>query len=189
VARECAKDEGANAEVVEENGRLPALDKVREEEADGRGPPAEVCHVEVEENAGLRGRKLGRGEHANEATDDGKKGKGELDVERAVATKDRKLHALLLNDEVEDPVEGLSKPPAGSSSLVSEGVLLNLDVAEESVENVILHGHDGLDDESKNANNREGILADIDETKDEVLIRGLPVTLEHGTTEEEQKRL
>ena len=50
VVGECTKDKGTNAKVVKKGSRLPALNKVCDEEADSRSPPAEVGDVEIHQN-------------------------------------------------------------------------------------------------------------------------------------------
>jgi len=189
VSGNCAKHEGADAEMVEKDGGLPALNKVGEEETDGRNPPAEVCCVEVEHDAGLWCGKSGLQEHANQAAHDTNGGKAKLEEEGLVLAEDGELGTALLDDEVENPVDSFTEPPAGSSSLVSHSILLNIDVVKEGVENVLLDGDDSLDDEGQGGDNREGVLGDVDEAEGKILILGLPITLEHSTTKKEEKRL
>jgi len=184
-----AEYEGADAQMVEESGRLPALDKVSEEEADGGKPPAEVCCMEVERDCGFGCRKLGLQEHAKDASDDGQSNEAKLCPEGAALAEDGELKAPLLDDEVEDPVQSLAEPPASGSSLVCDCVVLHGDKVVESVENVLLSGDDSLDDECKARDDGEGELTDIDEAESEILVCGLPVALEHGTAEKEHEAL
>jgi len=86
-------------------------------------------------------------------------------------------------------VESLTEPPAGCGGLVGNSVLFDVDKAVVCVEDVLLHGHDCLDDEGERAHDREGVLAHIREAQREVLVVRSPVTLEHRTTEQEKERL
>jgi len=188
VGAERTENEGANAEVVENDRRLPALDEVAHEEGGRRNPPAQVLDVEDEHGFLISGVKGSLRNQGYEAANDGDADKDELCLEGLVATQDGKLGTALLDDEVEDPVESFADPPTNGGAFVKISILCSLDVAEESVENVVLDGDDSQYNEGHNRDNGDDVLKPIQNAVHAAFVF-LYSCDDQKTTKEEKKRL